>query len=399
MRRKSLHFQRITDMRHKSNLFLCVVLSATCCVLSCREEAAPPPSVAKSAIPDEGAREAIPDEDAWETARQEDTKATFDRQDPFVVRSFDPVLNGEWIGAGVAYGPYRDGQRPDAVDLPNQEQIEEDLELIVGRWKLLRLYGCVDNAESVLNTIRNRKLPMRVMLGAWIGREKIYDEQGRFVRDDVVGIGANGREIRTAIRLAKAFPDVVVAISVGSESQVDWSDHRIDRERLIQYIRRVRAETTVPVTTADDLKYWKTPDSKKVAEEVDFIVAHIYAMWHGKQLDTALEFTTDEYEKVQQIHPDRQIVLGEAGWATKTHPEGLQAELIKGRAGEAEQKTFFDAFTEWSRTKKIPTFYFEAFDENWKGGPHPDEVEKHWGLFRADRTPKLAIQNQVEGAE
>ena len=34
---------------------------------------------------------------------------------------------------------------------------------------------------------------------------------------------------------------------------------------------------------------------------------------------------------------------------------------------------------------------FEAFDENWKGGDHPAEVEKHWGLFRADRTPKAAM--------
>ncbi len=45
----------------------------------------------------------------------------------------------------------------------------------------------------------------------------------------------------------------------------------------------------------------------------------------------------------------------------------------------------------WSRAR-IASFYFEAFDENWKGGDHPDEVEKHWGLFRADRTPKAVLQ-------
>ena len=36
-------------------------------------------------------------------------------------------------------------------------------------------------------------------------------------------------------------------------------------------------------------------------------------------------------------------------------------------------------------------FTFEAFDENWKGGPEPDDAEKHWGFFRADRTPKPAV--------
>ena len=52
---------------------------------------------------------------------------------------------------------------------------------------------------------------------------------------------------------------------------------------------------------------------------------------------------------------------------------------------------FFDQFTAWTRAARIPSTYFEAFDETWKGGPHPDEVEKHWGMRRADRTPKPAL--------
>ena len=46
----------------------------------------------------------------------------------------------------------------------------------------------------------------------------------------------------------------------------------------------------------------------------------------------------------------------------------------------------------WTTRDRVVNLFFEAFDENWKGGPHPDEVEKHWGLFRADRTPKKAMQ-------
>ena len=33
-----------------------------------------------------------------------------------------------------------------------------------------------------------------------------------------------------------------------------------------------------------------------------------------------------------------------------------------------------------------------AFDENWKGSPDPLEPEQHWGLFTADRQPKLVMQ-------
>ena len=73
------------------------------------------------------------------------------------------------------------------------------------------------------------------------------------------------------------------------------------------------------------------------------------------------------------------------------HDEGEQARLIKGAAGEAEQAQFYEALRHWAADRRQATFWFEAFDENWKGGPHPDEVEKHWGLFRADRTPKAAV--------
>ncbi len=37
-------------------------------------------------------------------------------------------------------------------------------------------------------------------------------------------------------------------------------------------------------------------------------------------------------------------------------------------------------------------FLFEAFDEPWKGGGHPDEPEINWGLFNGDRMPKKALK-------
>ena len=49
---------------------------------------------------------------------------------------------------------------------------------------------------------------------------------------------------------------------------------------------------------------------------------------------------------------------------------------------------------EWTEKENILTFYFEAFDENWKGSPEPWEPEKHWGLFRSDRSPKLAVNSK-----
>jgi hypothetical protein len=41
----------------------------------------------------------------------------------------------------------------------------------------------------------------------------------------------------------------------------------------------------------------------------------------------------------------------------------------------------------------ITTFFFEAFDEDWKGDENPLGAEKHWGLFTVQRRPKLALQD------
>lgn len=45
----------------------------------------------------------------------------------------------------------------------------------------------------------------------------------------------------------------------------------------------------------------------------------------------------------------------------------------------------------WVEEDDIMTFFFEAFDEDWKGSPEPLEPEKHWGIFKIDRTPKQVV--------
>ena len=42
----------------------------------------------------------------------------------------------------------------------------------------------------------------------------------------------------------------------------------------------------------------------------------------------------------------------------------------------------YNSINKWSQKYKILTFFFEAFDEKWKGGDHPNEVEKHWGIIK-----------------
>ena len=295
---------------------------------------------------------------------------------PVVARPLDPYLGDRWIGQGISYGPHRDGQRPGGPS-PTRAQLREDLELLRGRWGLIRIYSADQVAADLLALIRDERLPFKVLLGAWIAPD---------------APAANRMEVETAVRLANAYPDVVLALCVGNETQVSWSDHKVPPETLVGWLREARRGARVPVTTADDFGFWLEPRSDEVAREVDFIVTHVYAMWNGKPLAGALDFTREKYAEVVRRHPGLLVLLGEAGWATRKHTEGDQAKYIQGEPGEGPQRIFFEQFTEWVVRERIISTWFEAFDENWKGGPHPDEVEKHWGLFGADRVPKQALQ-------
>ena len=312
------------------------------------------------------------------------------REAPFVVRPLRLMQGDRWIGEGIDYGPHRDGQRPGGTQ-PSAAQLLEDLRLIAARWSAVRIYGAAEIGDTLLHLIRTEHLPLSVLLGVWIGVEaSLPDSQGVVTRSEAMAV-ANRRELEAGVRLAAAYPDIVTGLCIGSETQVPWSDHRCPPDVLIGYLREARARTRVPVTTADDFNFWNKPESNAVAREVDFIVLHAHPLWNGQPLENAVPWTKAVYADIRARHPDRLIVLGETGWATRRYTEGDQAKLMKGRLGEPEQATFLREFRKWVVADRVPSYFFEAFDENWKGGDHPDEVEKHWGLFRADRTPKQAL--------
>ncbi len=312
------------------------------------------------------------------------------RQSPFVVRPFRPFLGGRWIGNAIAYGPHRDGQRPGGPS-PTRAQLREDLHLIARHWNLLRVYGSVGWPDTMLSVIRADRLPLRVVLGTWVEPEQRRDSAGRVIEELPGGRAANRAELEAAVRLAKRYPDIVAAVCVGNETQVSWSAHRVPFDLLAGYLREARARTKLPVTTADDLDFWKEPAGHALAEEVDFVVTHIHPLWRGRQLEEAVDYTGRAFRELCALLPGRTVVLGETGWATSKTASGDQGKYMKGAVGEAEQAAFCSAFAKWVERERVVTFFFEAFDENWKGGTEPGEVEKHWGFFRADRTPKAVV--------
>lgn len=324
--------------------------------------------------------------------KQLESGQTPNREAPFSVHQFEPYLEGSWIGNAVSYGCYRRGHAP-GVKGPSESEILEDLNIIIKHWNLIRVYSSDDDSERILRIIQQNQLPVRVMLGVWLENERKHPERR----------AVNIEQALRAITLAHQFPGIVSAINVGNETQVYWSAHRMNPVNLIRYIRAVRNHVSVPVTTADDYNFWNKPESEKVAVEIDIIVAHMYAMWNGKTLQNAIKWTDTTYHQVQSFHPKKPVVLGETGWATKYNAEkkgpGEQGTLIKDEVSLRAQEIFLLKLHQWVHQNQVTTFLFEAFDEPWKGGGEnsgPNEIEKHWGVFYENRTPKPSFQNYLK---
>ena len=58
------------------------------------------------------------------------------------------------------------------------------------------------------------------------------------------------------IKLANQYPDIVSSVSVGNEATVDWSDHLVLVDKLISYVRRVKAAVDQPVTFCENYVPW-----------------------------------------------------------------------------------------------------------------------------------------------
>lgn len=300
---------------------------------------------------------------------------------------FYPTIDGKWIGLGISYGSYRDGESPDKDSVSSEADILEDMEILTAKgsksWNLIRMYGADAASEQVLKVIRKHKLPVQVMQGAWLSGHQTEEE--------------NEQQVNELIRMAQEYPDVIVAVNAGNEIFVDWSWHKFgqeDYDKYIGWIHRIKEAVEVPVTLADDYNFWNKPWSKQIAAELDFIVLHAYAMWNSKQLEEAVSWTASIYDDIQARFPDKQIVLGESGWATSSIKTNGDERLIVGEASEAAQAVFYEEYEAWLIENEVASFYFEAFDEKWKGGEDkPDGIaEKNWGVFRSDRTPKKSME-------
>jgi exo-beta-1,3-glucanase (GH17 family) len=305
----------------------------------------------------------------------------------------DALLAGEsWA---VSYSGFRLGQHPDrgsGAANPSSDEVLEDLEILVRHgFRLIRVYDAGDNTRTTLELIQEHDLPLKVLLGTWLDAELSNHEGCPWLEEPIpaevlaANAARNDAEVERGIELARRFGDIVVAVNVGNEALVDWTDHLVPLERVIAHVRRVRAAVDQPVTVAENYRWWARHGAP-LAAEVDFLGVHTYPIWEDKTIDEALAYTVENITSVREALPGKPIAVLEAGWATVASEFG-------DRASETNQARHYAELRHWAAATNTTVFFFAAFDEPWKGNPQdPQGAEKHWGLFNVDRTPKEATR-------
>jgi exo-beta-1,3-glucanase (GH17 family) len=307
----------------------------------------------------------------------------------------------------VNYSPYRDSvfneDRP-SEDVTDAEVLQDLRLLEQAGFGLIRLFDSDEKvAQRVLRVIDTSqpKLDIKVYLGMWMAGNNDAGNKDQMAR---------------GVALANSYPDTVVAVSVGNESLVSWSGHKIPVEELAANIKTVREQIKQPVTTDDNWAYYAAAD-RAILDVIDFAAVHTYAMvdthylplaqqWNWKQLgetdltkraaammDAAMVATKADYQAARNFLDTRgqramPIVIGETGWMNKDPGDGWYKFL----AHPVNQKMYLDRLLAWAAEGKTGAgpknvFYFEAFDEPWKG------KDDGWGLFNVNRQARCAAQS------
>ncbi|MFZ5880481.1 MAG: hypothetical protein ACOY0R_14015 [Chloroflexota bacterium] len=175
-------------------------------------------------------------------------------------------------------------------------------------------------------------------------------------------------EFNNAVKAAES--PIVLGYNIGNEGLSGRRD-RYTLADLCAAISSLRAATGKPVATSEDIDtYYRRPELLKAGDWV-FAIAHPY--WHWtKYPREAVQWEMEQYAALQK-RTNRFIFFKEVG---------LPSDGAYGLS-EAAQDLYY---RELAKTD-VTFAYFEGFDQ-----PSKDynSVEPHWGLFHADRAPKLA---------
>ncbi|MEQ8242493.1 glycosyl hydrolase family 17 protein [Fulvivirga sp.] len=337
----------------------------------------------------------------------------------------------------ISYGGYRATSRDVQPTIP---QLKEDMKILSAMGiKLIRTYNVqLPHAPNILKAISELKsedpsFEMYVMLGAWIDCKNAWTGQ---TPDHNIESEQNEGEIARAVKLANQYPDIVKILAVGNEAMVKWAEsYYVQPSVILKWVNHLQSlkakgglAKALWVTSSDDFSSWgggdslyHTPDLEKLVKAVDYISMHTYpyhnshynpAFWHvppgehnlpeiekvNAAMARALNFAQAQYDSVsnyvKSLGVEKPIHIGETGWATIS--DGFYGNEGSRATDEYKQGLYYKLIREWTNSKNITCFYFEAFDEQWKDANNPQGSENHFGLFTLKGEAKYPVWPLVD---
>jgi Glycosyl hydrolases family 17 len=214
-----------------------------------------------------------------------------------------------------------------------------------------------------------RRLGMKVLLGAWLGRDS--------KRNDI--------ELAAAIALAREYRDVVTALIVGNEVLLR---RELPVEAIARYLDKARAAVDVPVTYADVWEFWLQHPG--LAAKVSFATIHILPYWEDDPvaIDQAVAHVLNIVGHVQKQMPGVTLMIGETGWpsAGRTRREAVPSLINQAR--------FVREFANAAPGLGVPYNFIEGFDQPWKRRLE-GAMGGYWGLLDSDGVQKFPLRGPV----
>jgi len=351
------------------------------------------------------------------------------------VTAKDILGNSEYLA--MSYGGYR---YADHSIEPTLDELKDDMKLLSAMGvKIVRTYKVhKPQAANLLQAISELKkadpnFEMYVMLGAWIDCKNAWTDKEP---NHNVESEANKPQIEETVRLANKYPDIVKVIAVGNEAMVKWAaTYYVQPDVILKWVNHLqdlkkegKLSKDLWITSSDNFASWggggeeyHVEDLNKLIKAVDYISMHTYPMhdthyqpefWlnaegmEGKTDMEKIEFSMlrskeyaiMQYENVkaymESLGVNKPIHIGETGWASVSTghygPDGSKA------CDEYKEALYYKHMRDWTNQAGMSCFYFEGFDEPWKGGDNSGNSEKHFGLFTVDGKAKYALWEMVD---
>lgn len=401
-------------MRHKSTVHASGVAIAVVCLLTgfgCNQRGGPPDNATSSVV----------------NQKPDGSRA---------VRAEDILGNPDY--PAFCYGGYRGSNRD---DVPTVGQLKEDMRILSAMGvKLLRTYNTQQyaHAANLLEAIdqlqdEESSFEMYLMLGAWIECAGAWTAAPNHEAENLEN---NRAEIKAAIELASAYPEIVKIIAVGNEAMVHWATSYFVRPAVIQkwvdHLQGMKLSGGLPaniwITSSDNFASWGGGDSSyhtenltSLIESVDFVSLHMYP-FHDSYHDPEFWITPAEQEKlsvvakadaavqrakaraiaqywaaaqyIEGLGIKKPIHIGETGWASQA--SSFFGEEGSRAADQYKAKLYHDEIRDWTNHAGMSCFYFEAFDEPWKDPSNAAGAENHFGLFTCSGQAKYALWDHVD---